>query len=84
MLAERVRVIYIASAEQFPQFGDGTVAQYADASGDGADPGFGGWFVIGTVCYLVASPWPEWARHIPIHALERSTVELRATTALRG
>lgn len=74
---EGLSSIPIASAEAFPQFGDGTVAQYADASGDGADPGFGGWFVIGLVCYLVASPWPEWARHIPIHALE-----LWATTAL--
>jgi len=60
--------------------------QYADASGDGAKPGWGFWFVIQNVLFYAHGSWTSEQSRIPFHALElwASTVGLFTAYALRA
>jgi hypothetical protein len=60
----------LAWRETIPSVGVGAIAQYADAAGDGANPGFGVWWVEGSNLYLVFGAWSASEVQLPIHVLE--------------
>ena len=61
----------LAWREHVPSIGDGAIAQYADAAGDGlGTPGFGVWWVVGRRLFLVFGAWHAHQLSLPIHVLE--------------
>ena len=69
-----------AAVESFPATGDDLAVLYADAAGDGENPGWGFWWVEGNNLYFAFGEWSVKQLSIPIHALElwASTVGLMA------
>lgn len=67
-----------AAVESFPAGGDDLAVLYADAAGDGDNPGWGFWWVEGNNLYFAFGEWSAAQLAIPIHALElwASTVGL--------
>ena len=59
-----------AATEAFPLNGDDIVALYADAAGDGEDPGWGFWWVMGNTLFFAHGIWSAAQLRLPIHALE--------------
>jgi hypothetical protein len=60
----------LAWREEFPCIGSGALAQYADAAGDGLNPGYGVWWVEGRELFIIDGVWSPDQLALPIHVLE--------------